>query len=188
MSTNDDLVVRIDVPEAGLILAPLFGPQDQHRRMIERRLGVKISARGTQVQIRGDSRKQTVAQRLIVLLIERIRSGGTVFLHDIDHAIGVSENGQTEDVEPALSTPQAVGAALGRVAAKTKNQQVYLDALRANDLVFATGPAGTGKTYLAMAAAVEALKRREVERIILARPAVEAGGGLGFFLGGSRKK
>ena len=188
MSDKDDLVVRIEVPEAALVLAPLFGPQDQHRRMIERRLGVKISARGTQVQVRGDSQRRSVAERLLVLLIERIRSGGAVFLHDIDQAIGMSEASDRGDSESIAPTAKAVSAPLGRVTAKTKNQQVYLDALRASDLVFATGPAGTGKTYLAMAAAVEALKRREVERIILARPAVEAGERLGFLPGGLAEK
>ena len=80
-----------------------------------------------------------MAERLLVLLIERIRSGGAVFLHDIDQAIGMSEASDEGDSESIAPTAKAVSAPLGRVTAKTKNQQVYLDALRAGDLVLTTG-------------------------------------------------
>ncbi len=118
----------------------------------------------------------------------RIRAGGTVFLHDIDQAIGVLESDKSSEAFLEGPGESVLEVGMGKVAPKSHNQRAYLNALAEHDLVFATGPAGTGKTYLAMAAAVSALKRREVERIVLARPAVEAGERLGFLPGSLAEK
>ncbi|MGK0358592.1 MAG: phosphate starvation-inducible PhoH-like protein [Bradymonadia bacterium] len=175
--------LTVDVPEGRVVIAPLFGPQDTHRRFLEKRLDVRIKARGERISITGKAPRVRFAKRAIDELIALIKSGAAVFLQDVEQAIVLLEADTTVQLDqlhgrPVLATHDRRG-----VTPKSPNQAAYLDAIAENDLVFGVGPAGTGKTYLAMAAAVAALKRREVERIILARPAVEAGERLGFLPG-----
>ncbi len=188
MPDRDSLMTQINVSEGALVLAPLFGPQDQNRRLLERRLSVKIGGRGQIITVKGSEPDRDFAERVIGQLLVRIRAGGTVFLHDIDQAIGVLESDKSSEAFLEGPGESVLEVGMGKVAPKSHNQRAYLNALAEHDLVFATGPAGTGKTYLAMAAAVSALKRREVERIVLARPAVEAGERLGFLPGSLAEK
>ncbi len=171
----------VDVPEGRLIIAPLFGPQDAFKRLLERRLQIKLSARGGQLLFSGPPMHLDFAERVLVTLVGRIRDGATLLLHDLDHLISLMEEGV--EISAARQADLRIESASQVVVPKSPNQAAYLESMRDNDLVFATGPAGTGKTYLAMAAAVAALRRQEVERIILARPAVEAGERLGFLPG-----
>lgn len=175
--------LTVEVPDGRVVIAPLFGPQDTHRRFLEKRLDVRINARGVRITITGKAGRVRFAKRAIDELIALIKSGAPVFLQDVEQAIALLEADTTVQLDqlhgrPVLATHDRRG-----VTPKSPNQAAYLDAIAENDLVFGVGPAGTGKTYLAMAAAVAALKRREVERIILARPAVEAGERLGFLPG-----
>jgi phosphate starvation-inducible PhoH-like protein len=174
---------HFDIPEGKMVIAPLFGPQDQLRRLLERRLGVKINARGQKLTVKGPPEKQEFAIQVVHKLLARVRAGSSLFMPDIDQVIGLLEMGSQQPLSEEVRNSVAIEVGQGRVTPKSPNQKSYLDAMVHNDLVFATGPAGTGKTYLAMAAAVSALRRREVERIILARPAVEAGERLGFLPG-----
>jgi phosphate starvation-inducible PhoH-like protein len=178
----------VEVPEGRVLISPLFGPQDAHRRLLEKRLSVRLSARAHHVGITGSGADLQFAQRVIAELLDVVRSGAPLFLHDIEQAVALLE----DDAEVRLSQlhGRAVLTTHDRrpITPKTPNQRVYLDLMANNDIVFAAGPAGTGKTYLAMAAAVAALKQREVERIVLARPAVEAGERLGFLPGSLTEK
>lgn len=183
MDKKGTLVKDLDVPEGQLVLAPLFGPQDQLRKMLDRRLGIKLTGRGQSLKLSGAPQKVQFGIRVIEKLLERIRGGASLFMPDVDQVIRLLEADQQDPLTPKVQSAAALEVGQGRVLPKSPNQKSYLDALQANDLVFATGPAGTGKTYLAMAAAVAALRRKEVERIILARPAVEAGEKLGFLPG-----
>jgi phosphate starvation-inducible PhoH-like protein len=183
MDKKDIPSTRIDVPEGQLVLSPLFGPQDQLRKMLDRRLGVKLTGRGQVLNLAGPPKKVAFAVRVVEKLLERIRGGSLLFMPDIDQVIGLLETDHQAPLSPQIENEAALEVGQGRVIPKSPNQKSYLDSLQQNDLVFATGPAGTGKTYLAMAAAVAALRRKEVERIILARPAVEAGEKLGFLPG-----
>ncbi len=164
-------------------MAELLGAEDANRKLLERRLGVRIAARGRKLTILGPPATQQRAVRIIEELLARLRSGTALFLKEVDHVIDLEG-----DPTPSLLTDGEHSEPFvmqgGRIVkAKSLNQTRYLSALAESDLVFATGPAGTGKTFLAMACAISALRKREVERIVLARPAVEAGERLGFLPG-----
>jgi len=151
--------------------------------LLERRLNVRLRTRGADVSIFGESERVSLAQRVIEQLLDLVRRGAPVALQDVDHAVRLLEadrEGELAELarEPVLTTHDRRG-----LIPKSRNQAAYVKATQENDLVFGIGPAGTGKTYLAMAAAVAALQRHEVKRIVLARPAVEAGEKLGFLPG-----
>ena len=183
MSKGKAKTIHYDVPEGRGVLAPLLGPRDTHKRLIERRLGVKIAARGHALKVSGQAEQTALAHRVMSQLIERVRDGQTPLMHDIEQLIGMVESAPDASLSAMPSGPVLKRVDRDGVRPKSPNQAKYLDALETQSLVFAVGPAGTGKTYLAMAAAVTALRRKEVERIVLARPAVEAGEHLGFLPG-----
>ncbi|MCA9538906.1 MAG: PhoH family protein [Myxococcales bacterium] len=178
----------IEVPEGKLVIAPLMGPQDTHRRLLERKLSVKLSARGNQILFSGRPDRLPFAERVLRELIGLVRSGQTIFLNDVEQILKLLD----ADAEVAVAELRGTTIALTHdhraVVPKSPNQRAYFEAMSRHDLVFSVGPAGTGKTYLAMAAAVSALRRQEIKRIILARPAVEAGERLGFLPGSLAEK
>lgn len=165
--------------------ADLFGHADSHLRLIRSLLGVRISARDSTLHISGPSDAVAKAAGVIQELERRVRAGG-----------GIGENDVTEAVSAASQTPTAgepshdldVYAANARIRPQTEGQTAYLTAMMENDLTFCLGPAGTGKTYLAVAMAVAQLKRNLIKRIVLVRPAVEAGEKLGFLPGDLQAK
>lgn len=181
--TSQTTRVVIDVPEGKMITAALWGPQDAHRRLLERRLDVRLSARGRQITLSGRADRVPFAERVIRELMSLARSGQTLFLNDIEQVVNLLRGDGDVSVGELRQTTVTLTHDRRAVSPKTPNQAVYIQAMADHDLVFATGPAGTGKTYLAMAAAVAALRAQEVKRIILARPAVEAGERLGFLPG-----
>ncbi len=183
MSKGSSKTIHYDIPEGRGVLGPLLGPRDSHKRLVERRLAVKISARGHALKLSGPAPKIALAHRVMTQLLQRVRDGQTPLMHDIEQLIGMVEKDPEASLVGIGEGPVLKRVDRDGVRPKTPNQAKYLEALSAQALVFAVGPAGTGKTYLAMAAAVSALRRKEVERIILARPAVEAGEHLGFLPG-----
>ena len=169
------------------VATALWGPKDAHRRLLERKLGVRIASRGDQITLMGPPESTQFAERVVRQLLDVVRGGSPLFLQDVDHAVRMLEEHQDAQLESL--TNKVVVTHNGRsIVPKTPNQYRYLEAIERNDLVFSVGPAGTGKTYLAMATAVGALERREVKRVILARPAVEAGEKLGFLPGNLAEK
>jgi len=166
----------------------LWGPQDAHRRLLERRLEVRLTVRGTDVVVHGDPARIARAERVLRQLLRVAAGGAALFLQDIEQAVGVLETDGTVDLGDLQRASVLTTHEHRTVTPKTTHQREYLTAIGRSDLVFGVGPAGTGKTYLAMAAAVAALQRREVKRIILARPAVEAGEKLGFLPGNLAEK
>lgn len=154
----------------------LYGNLDQNVRQVEKDHRVKIVARNDRLKIMGDKKNVEDAHRFFVKLLEMHRKGGRL-----------PEKKGEEVVEAKVTPPQGGGIHFfhrGKVIqARSENQLAYLKAISTHDIVISIGPAGTGKTYLAMAAAIEALKKKYVARIILTRPAVEAGENLGFLPG-----
>ena len=179
-ASNGRAISVADNPRAVEIL---WGPKDANRRLIERKLGVRISSRGDLIHIAGSARAAANAERVLEQMLETARKGGAVFLRDVDHAIRLLSDQGNAALEALSSAPMVITRTGRSIVPKTPNQRSYLDAIEGHDLVFGVGPAGTGKTYLAMAAAVSALTRKLVKRIILTRPAVEAGEKLGFLPG-----
>ncbi len=166
------------------LLPLLFGEHDKHLVQIEQRLGVSLISRGNHVAISGPDDAPDVARLTLNRLYDRVKSGQSVGLADVDAAITMTLGAQNSapDGEPVINVRRK------QITARTPAQANYMRAIAENDMVFGLGPAGTGKTYLAVCAAVEMLLGGKVDLIILSRPAVEAGERLGFLPGDMREK
>ncbi|MET0590161.1 MAG: PhoH family protein [Naasia sp.] len=166
----------------------LFGPQDRLLKQIEREYPlVELHARGNEITLTGDADQVHAARRLIEELLQMVRTGRDVDAVEVGSSARILEADRSSSPADLLGTP-IVSARGKAVRPKTLGQKQYVDAIDHSTIVFGIGPAGTGKTYLAMAKAVQALQRREVSRIILTRPAVEAGERLGYLPGSLTEK
>ncbi|MCI8335714.1 MAG: PhoH family protein [Peptococcaceae bacterium] len=165
----------------------VLGEQDSHIRLIERELDVKIVVRGGEATILGAAENVAKCKQVLKYLADIAAKGGEITAATV--AYGLKMNVEAEEkIADKLSHAILVTAKGKQVRAKTVGQYDYLENIRKNDLTFCIGPAGTGKTYLAVVMAVQALKNKEVRRIVLARPAVEAGEKLGFLPGDLQEK
>ena len=177
----------IDINDINL-LSIVFGKLDENIGLIEKELDVSIKSKNDKVLICGDEEKVEDATLLLNNLIETARKQDSLSLSDVRYSISLIKNNEKRPVSELLKDT-VVYTSMGKpIRAKTLGQKRYIDAINNNDIVFGIGPAGTGKTYLAMAAAVRAFKSKEVNRIILTRPAVEAGENLGFLPGDLQNK
>ena len=166
----------------------LFGNADQNIRIIEEHFGVNIVCRGTEVKITGESQAVLMAQRTIDTLLAMILKDGNLSEQNIRYVITLVEQGNEQSMAQMNSSCIAVTLKGKPVKPKTLGQKKYIDAIENNTITFGIGPAGTGKTYLAVAMAVRAFRDEQVSRIILTRPAVEAGEKLGFLPGDLQDK
>jgi phosphate starvation-inducible protein PhoH and related proteins len=176
---------KVDVRDNETALA-LCGNQNENLKLMERRLGVRVGQRGTELLLSGPADAVAFAVRLVENLEEMIRAGRSVYREDVEQGIKVLGRGGAESLSELGPVLKSSGNR--QIAPKSIAQKRYVEAIRAHDIVFGIGPAGTGKTYLAMAMAVAFLQERKVKRIILARPAVEAGEKLGFLPGDLAEK
>ncbi len=173
------------------LASSLFGQYGQNLALIERRLGVAATSRGNQVTLEGPREACEQARRVLETLYERLARGDEVAQGDVDGAVRLAlSQGLLFDFDPAATREnfEEINLRKRRVRARTPAQDAYVRALKRHSLVFSTGPAGTGKTWLAVANAVQLFERKEVDRIVLSRPAVEAGERLGFLPGDMREK
>jgi phosphate starvation-inducible protein PhoH and related proteins len=161
----------------------LLGRNDEHVRVLESQYGVRISARGHDVTLRGDERQLEQVERVIMDLVQMLREKPALSAAEVRSALRAVGHEHAADIKSLLAESITVPSRRKLITPKTINQKRYVDAIRTHDLVIAIGPAGTGKSYLAVAMAVSALMKREAARIILTRPAVEAGERLGFLPG-----
>ncbi len=162
-------------------MVKLLGPRDDFLRTLEGALKADLHVRGHNITLTGNTSEVAVAADVITELVTIIRTGQGLTGETVERVVGMSSN---PDVRPSdILTADIVSARGKTVRPKTLNQKRYVDAIDENTIVFGIGPAGTGKTYLAMAKAVQALQNKEVSRIILTRPAIEAGEKLGFLPG-----
>lgn len=166
----------------------LFGLNDQNVALVEQECGVAVSLRGSELFLMGEAEDAALAESVILKLLEMIRRGDLVDRTRIRYAIALAREGDVDRIDEILRSVVAITHRGKQIRCKTLGQQEYVQAIRDHDLTFAVGPAGTGKTYLAMALAVVALKNKEIERIVLTRPAVEAGEKLGFLPGDLTQK
>jgi len=172
----------------GTNTAVLFGHHDRHLKLIEDNLGVRLSARGEEVTLDGTPDATRHAERVLSELAGLANDGMLLQPDDVSHALHALRQHPETPLKELLSTATTIVTKKRFVAPKTPTQKTYIEAIERHDIVIGIGPAGTGKTYLAMAMAVSALMKREVSRIILARPAVEAGEKLGFLPGDMQAK
>ncbi|HJV32226.1 MAG TPA: PhoH family protein [Bacillales bacterium] len=177
--------VQLENPTEAL---SLFGTSDSNLKMIETELGVSIITRGEAVCLSGEEEKVTLAAQILDRLIFVIRKGIKISQRDVLYAIQMAQKGTLEYFEHLYDEEIAKNVKGKSIRIKTLGQRSYISAIKENDLVFGIGPAGTGKTYLAVVMAVKALKNGHVNKIILTRPAVEAGESLGFLPGDLKEK
>ena len=173
---------RLEIEVDGVAMVRLLGPQDRLLATIEKRYPlVVVLVRGNKITLSGDATQVLAARELVHELVLMVRNGHDLSPTEVSSSARILES---RAGSPAELLSQAILTSRGRsIRPKTLGQKEYVDAIDNNTIVFGIGPAGTGKTYLAMAKAVQALQRKEVERIILSRPAIEAGERLGFLPG-----
>jgi phosphate starvation-inducible protein PhoH and related proteins len=177
---------RIEFPDNDKVRA-LCGAHNEHLKLIEKRLGVQVGSRGGQIVLAAaDEDRLKVVEGLMRELYELVASGYPLYLEDVDQATKLA--GQSVPLREIFGDTVYVSARHRIITPKGLGQKRYIQAIRENDIVFGIGPAGTGKTYLAMAMAVAFLVERKVKRIVLCRPAVEAGEKLGFLPGDIAEK
>lgn len=166
----------------------LFGNFDQNIKIIEDELGVNIIVRDTQLKILGEKDRADLAYTVIRKLLQIIDQGENIDKNRVRYAISLALEGREDLIEEIVTEIICINHRGKEVRCKNFGQRLYVNAIKENDIVFGIGPAGTGKTYLAVAMAVAAFKRKEVGRIILTRPAIEAGEKLGFLPGDLQNK
>jgi len=170
----------------GVDLGSFFGPADTNLKLIESLFSSKIIARGNLIKIIGDEAEVNTISQIFHEMASALNEKGTLELSDVETLLTFNSS----TITPENTKPKHIihYGRKGSIAARTKGQERYVEIARKNDIVFSTGPAGTGKTFLAVAFAVAALQNREVDKIILCRPAVEAGESLGFLPGDLKEK
>jgi len=180
--STDDNPILLQFDDNSL-LPPLFGEHDEHLARIEAALGVSLTSRGNRIAITGPADSADLARTALQSLYRRLKDGLAVDPAEVDAAVRLAaHHGEVPLSEVSVRTRKRL------VTPRTPMQAAYLTALKTAEMVFGLGPAGTGKTYLAVATAVEMMAAGHIERIILSRPAVEAGERLGFLPGDLRDK
>jgi phosphate starvation-inducible PhoH-like protein len=187
VTSNEDVRTQITFDNQETFQA-VRGTNDAHLRIIQRKLGVVVAVRGNVCHLSGDEFGVELARKIMTQLYAVSRKGYPVYPPDVKRAIDILSSDGSTSLETIWLDTVLVSASKNRISPKNHNQKLYVEAIRKNDLVFGVGPAGTGKTYIAMAMGLGALLDNRVKRIILARPAVEAGEKLGFLPGDLAEK
>jgi len=179
--------ILIDVSSVNV--GHLFGDFDVNLKLIEKELGVSIYSRGGSLKISGDDGNVALCERVINILCEEVKNNKPLSEQKIIYAISLATEGDEEKLRDATDSDCVCVTSKGKpIRSKTLGQKKYIEEMNKNSIVFGIGPAGTGKTYLAVAKAVTAFRKKEVSRIIITRPAVEAGEKLGFLPGDLQNK
>jgi phosphate starvation-inducible PhoH-like protein len=179
---SDDQDSRLEFSDVRLANA-LFGAQGSHVRLIAQQTRTQIHAKGSSISIRGDEIGVPLARRILEELYSLLKKGYPLYPSDVEFAVRILSTNSSARLEEIFLDTVYISSRKRVITPKSLNQKRYIDTIRQHDIVFGIGPAGTGKTYLAMAMAVAALAKKEVDRIVLTRPAVEAGEKLGFLPG-----
>lgn len=166
----------------------IFGNYDENIKIIEEAFKVKVLTRGTSIRISGEIDGVSKAETVLNKLLDIAKQGQSITRQNVLYLVGLSNEKQIEKADEILTDYVCLTAKGKQIKYKTHGQKIYVDAIKKNDIVFGIGPAGTGKTFLAVAMAVTAFRNKEVDRIILTRPAVEAGEKLGFLPGDLQNK
>lgn len=180
-----ELIVKID---DGVSLSELFGSLDRNVKILENEFNVKILNTGEGISLKGEELMCQMAAQALDIFAEQIEKNGLLTDQNINYTIAMVKKGKKDMIDDLLDETIIVTASGRPIKTKTIGQKFYVDAISKKDIVFGIGPAGTGKTYLAMAKAISAFRKKEVNRIILTRPAVEAGESLGFLPGDLNEK
>lgn len=185
---KENIEKRIIEIEDYRIIKEIFGSFDENIKTIKEDINIDILIRENKIELYGENKWIDIGEKLIYNLVEIFKSQNKINKQDIRYAIQLLLEGNGDYTKELLKNVVCVTASGKSIKPKTLGQKRYLDAIKKNDIVFGIGPAGTGKTYLAMAMAVQSMKNNEVNRIIITRPAVEAGESLGFLPGDLQEK
>lgn len=169
-------------------IVEIFGNYDENIKLLEKEFGVKITNRDSGIKIKGEPDDIKLAEKTIEALFHMLESGETITEQSLRYLISLSKENMVDDAKSLSSGCVCITATGKPIRPKTLGQKQYIEAIQKNTIVMGVGPAGTGKTYLAVALAVKALRAQEVSRIVLTRPAVEAGEKLGFLPGDLQMK
>ena len=186
MADNNATLRKIVLPERGL--ESLFGPYDENLKTLESLLGVTVTVRGNDIVIEGDQEGVDAVERIVEDYTQLIRDGQKISSAELKSAFKQIAEDRAYSLQEHMTSARFNPSGKKQVTARSANQRRYLEMIEQNDVVFGIGPAGTGKTYLAVAMAVHALFMKRVNRIVLTRPAVEAGEKLGFLPGDLQDK
>jgi len=173
---------KLTFPDNDLMRA-LCGEHNAHLQLLEKKIGVALHVRGNVVSLEGGDWEMELAEKVLLQLYDLLKADYPLYLNDVDYALRILSGNPSQDLKEIFRDQVYISSNKSVITPKTVNQKEYIDSIRKFDIVFGIGPAGTGKTYLAMAMAVSALVKKEVSRVVLARPAVEAGEHLGFLPG-----
>lgn len=185
MIQQKNLRIPLNHPSEALAL---FGPHDSYLRAIERETDAIIVSRGEEILLKGEEAELELLRSLFTTLLKLLRMGYQLTERDVIYAYRLAKQGKIEELLELFQEEVGTSQKGKKILVKTLGQRHYVTAIKRNDIVFGIGPAGTGKTFLAVVLAVMALKRQEVKRIVLTRPAVEAGESLGFLPGDLQEK
>jgi len=161
----------------------LYGESNANLRLIEKTLGITINIRGNDLILNGSLSELDMAENLLNQLYGLLREGYPIYDRDVDYSLRILASNHKAELKPIFLDRVYIPSKKRTITPKSINQKNYIDSIRKYDIVFGIGPAGTGKTYLAMAMAISSLMKKEISRVVLARPAVEAGEKLGFLPG-----
>ena len=182
---KEEKIVQVDDAS---VLTELVGNLDSNLELIKSNLDVEIQIKDNSIKLFGFTDKVEMAEKLFNNLISMIQQQSKLDIQDIAYSIDILKKGKHDNLKSLLNDVVCISASGKSIKPKTFGQKRYVDSLRKHDIVFGIGPAGTGKTYLAIAMAVQSFKNKEVNRIVLTRPAVEAGESLGFLPGDLQEK
>jgi phosphate starvation-inducible PhoH-like protein len=185
LATDDSLELHFDDHR---FFTELLGQHDGNVRIIEQGLGVRIGVNGSTLKISGGHAEQALSGKILSELYDLLKRGYPIYVGDVEYAIRILRADRNVDLKDIFLDTVYISAHKRIISPKSLNQKAYIEAIRAHDIVFGIGPAGTGKTYLAMAMALAALMKNQVTRMVLCRPAVEAGEKLGFLPGDLAEK
>lgn len=181
------MIKEIQVTDISQVIN-IFGKFDENIKLIENGLNVNIVARDNLIKIIGEEKKVMAAEKLFQKLLEMAEKGEILTPQNVLYTMKIVSEGDDEKIKSLLSDVICITARGKQIKCKTLGQKKYVEAIKNNEIVFGIGPAGTGKTFLAVAMAISAFKNKEVERIILTRPVVEAGEKLGYLPGDLQEK
>ncbi len=173
---------KLALPDHELI-GILCGEHNVHLQLLEKRIGLSVNVRGNDLTLEGKHWEVELAEKVLNQLYELIKEDYPIYVNDVEYAIRILSRNQSVNLKKIFLDKVYIASNKIVITPKSINQKEYIDSIRGFDIVFGIGPAGTGKTYLAMAMAIATLVKKEVKRVVLARPAVEAGERLGFLPG-----
>jgi phosphate starvation-inducible PhoH-like protein len=173
---------KLALPDHELI-GILCGEHNAHLQLLEKKIGLSVNVRGNDLTLEGKDWEVELAEKVVNQLYELLKEDYPIYVNDVEYAVRILSRDQSANLKKIFLDKVYIASNKNVITPKSINQKKYIDGIRGFDIVFGIGPAGTGKTYLAMAMAIASLVKKEIKRVVLARPAVEAGERLGFLPG-----